>query len=241
MRRDTYLIILGISGFAIGELMFEIVLPNFGIDLRAPGFIVEMALIGLIAFAIREKSFLQELIVPAAEAQSATQATYQLERARTYAVLERDGTQGFEIFKDLVTHGAQGLCITRRSPKTVMDEYGLERTPILWLSRVATEKNSVRPSPPEKVALAVEHFISVGQNAVVLLDGSGKPLTQVVTFQNILSLAGLRTDATGAVTVSGLAPGTYGVRVTPKGANAAIERVGVEVTDGATSRVEVIR
>jgi archaellum biogenesis ATPase FlaH len=36
---------------------------------------------------------------------------------------------------------------------------------------VATEKNSVRPSPPEKVALAVEHFISVGQNAVVLLDG----------------------------------------------------------------------
>jgi archaellum biogenesis ATPase FlaH len=36
---------------------------------------------------------------------------------------------------------------------------------------VATEKNSVRPSPPEKVALAIEHFISVGENAVVLLDG----------------------------------------------------------------------
>jgi len=171
VRRDTYLIIAGISGFAIGEFLFEIVLPNYGIDLRAPGFVVEMALIGLIAFAIREKSFLQELIVPVAETQSATKPTYALERARTYAILERDGARSFEIFRDLVTHGAQGLCISRRSPKTIMQDYGLEKTPILWLSRVATEKNSVRPSPPEKVALAIEHFISVGENAVVLLDG----------------------------------------------------------------------
>lgn len=171
VRRDTYLIIAGISGFAIGELLFEIVLPNYQIDLRAPGFIVEMALIGLIAIGIREKSFLQDLIVPAAETQSATKATYSLERSRTYAILERDGNESYEIFKDLVTHGAQGLCISRRSPKTIMQDYGLEKTPILWLSRVATEKNSVRPSPPEKVDMAIEHFISVGENAVVLLDG----------------------------------------------------------------------
>ncbi len=171
VRRDTYLIILGITGIPVCELLFEIILPNYGIDLRAPGFVVEMALIGMIAFAIREKSFLQELIVPMAEAQSATKPTYDLERSRTYAVLERDGAQSFEIFRDLVTHGAQGLCISRRSPKTIMQDYGLEKTPILWLSRVATEKNSVRPSPPEKVALAIEHFISVGENAVVLLDG----------------------------------------------------------------------
>ncbi len=171
VRRDTFLIILGLSGIPVCELLFEIVLPNYGIDLRAPGFVVEIALLGLIAFAIREKSFLQDLIVPAAEIQSLTKPTYDLDRARTYAILERDGTQAFEIFQDLVTHGAQGLCISRRSPKTIMADYGLEKTPILWLSRVAAEKNSVRPSPPEKVALAVEHFISVGENAVVLLDG----------------------------------------------------------------------
>ena len=171
VRRDTYLIILGISGIPLCELLFEIIFPNYGIDLRAPGFVVEIALLGLIAFAIREKSFLQDLIVPAAETQSLTKPTYDLDRARTYAILERDGRQSFEIFQDLVTHGAQGLCISRRSPKTIMQDYGLEKTPILWLSRVATEKNSVRPSPPEKVALAIEHFISVGENAVVLLDG----------------------------------------------------------------------
>ncbi len=171
VRRDTYLIILGISGIPLCELLFEIILPNYGLDLRAPGFVVEIALIGLIAFAVREKSFLQALIVPMAETQSQTKPTYELERARTYAILERDGARSFEVFRDLVTHGAQGLCISRRSPKTIMADYGLEKTPILWLSRVATEKNSVRPSPPEKVALAIEHFIDVGENAVVLLDG----------------------------------------------------------------------
>src|SRR5207247_719436 len=69
VRRDTYLIILGISGFALCELLFEIVLPYVGIATwRAPGFILEMALVGLIAFGVRGESFLQELIVPEAEA-----------------------------------------------------------------------------------------------------------------------------------------------------------------------------
>ncbi len=171
VRRDTFLIIFGISGFAVGELIFEILLPNYGIDLRAPGFIMEMALVGLIAFGIRGKSFLQELIVPEAEANLLTNPTYSLDRAHTYVVLERDAGQAFEIFKDLVTHGAQGLCITRRAPKAVMAEYGLERTPVLWLSRVATEKNAVRPSPPENVAMAIDHFIEVSEQSVVLLDG----------------------------------------------------------------------
>ncbi len=172
VRRDTYLMIFGIAGFAVGELLFEILLPNyFQIDLRAPGFVVEMALVGLIAFGIREKSFLQDLIVPEAEAHLLTKPMYTLDRGYTYAVLERDASHTFEIFKDFVTHGAQGLCITRRSPKAVMAEYGLERTPILWLSRVATDKNAVRPSPPEKVAMAIDHFVEVSENSVVLLDG----------------------------------------------------------------------
>src|SRR5438132_1290867 len=58
VRRDTYLIILGITGFALCELLFEIVLPYVGIATwRAPGFILEMALVGLIAFGVRGDSF----------------------------------------------------------------------------------------------------------------------------------------------------------------------------------------
>jgi hypothetical protein len=171
VRTDTYLIIVGVSGFAISELLFEIVFPNYGIDLRAPGFILEMGLLGLIAYATREKSFLQGLIVPVAERPVPSLPTYELARATTYAILERDGSKAFEIFCDLVTHGAKGLCITRRAPKAVVAKFHLERTPILWLNRVAADENSVRPSPPDKIARVVEQFVSFGSNAVVMLDG----------------------------------------------------------------------
>ena len=52
-----------------------------------------------------------------------------------------------------------------------MQDYGLEKTPVLWLSRVANQKNCLRPSPPENVAMAVEHFVSLSENSVVIIDG----------------------------------------------------------------------
>src|SRR6267143_6286579 len=198
IRRDTYLIILGITGFAVAELLFEIILPFNGIATwRAPGFILEMALVGLIAFGVRGESFLQDLIVPEAEAHLLTKPTYALDHGVTYVVLERDAAQAFEIFKDLVTHGAQGPCIARRAPKAVMAEYGLERTPVLWLSRVATEKNAIRPSPPENVAMAIEHFIAASERPAVLLDS----FEYLVSHNDFGSVLALLHDINGSVAI----------------------------------------
>jgi len=171
VKRDVYMIIAGVVGYTFFEFVVEVVLPYYAVDVRAAGFIVEMMLVALVAFAVREKGFLEDLLQPQAEAALTTAPSFQLRRGFTYLVLEENPAHSFEIFRDLVTHGAEGLCITRKPPKMVAQDYGLERTPILWLSRVATQKNCVRPSPPENVAMAVEHFISVGQNPVVLLDG----------------------------------------------------------------------
>lgn len=169
--RDVYLIIFGVCGYAVAEFVVEIFLPSYAIDGRAPGFILEMALVGLVAYAVRERGFLEDLLVPQAEAELTTAPAYDIERGLTYLVIEESPNHAFEIFRDFVTHGAQGLCITRKSPKIVTQDYGLEKTPILWLSRVATQKNSIRPSPPENMALAIEHFIGVGKESVVLIDG----------------------------------------------------------------------
>ncbi|TLZ53087.1 MAG: DUF835 domain-containing protein [Methanobacteriota archaeon] len=187
VRRDTYMIILGVCGYAVAEFVVEIALPLFAIDGRAPGFVLEMALVGLVAYAVRERGFLEDLLVPQAEAELTTAPTYDIKRGLTYLVLEQSPEHSFEIFRDFVTHGAQGLCITRKAPKVVMEQYGLEKTPILWLSRVATQKNSIRPSPPENVALAVEHFIGVGRESVVLLDGL-EYLIAHNDFQSVLAL-----------------------------------------------------
>lgn len=171
VRRDTRLIILGIDGYVLSEMFLEVALPGIGVDLRNPGFILEMMLIGLIAYAVRQKGFLEDLLLPTAEAHLTTRPTYNLRRGFSYVVIESNPKHSFEIFKDLVTHGAQGLCITRQAPPVVMQDYGLEKTPVLWLSRVANQKNCLRPSPPENVAMAVEHFVGLSENSVVIMDG----------------------------------------------------------------------
>jgi hypothetical protein len=186
-KRDVYMIIAGVLGYTFFEFVVEVVLPYYAIDVRAGGFILEMGLVALVAFAVREKGFLEDLLVPQAEAALSTAPSFQLRRGFTYLVLEENPAHSFEIFRDLVTHGAEGLCITRKPPKMVAQDYGLERTPILWLSRVANQKNCVRPSPPENVAMAVEHFISVGENPVVLLDGF-EYLVSHNDFQSVLAL-----------------------------------------------------
>ncbi len=171
VAQQTSLMLLGLNGYTISELVFEIILPSAGFDLRGIGFVVEIMLIALVAFALRERGILQQLIVPRPEAYRETEKKFHLETGTGYLVVEEKPTHAFEVFTDLVTHGFEGLCITRRAPARVAGEFGLERTPILWLSRVVNQKNCLRPSPAENVALAIEHFVAAGEQGVVLLDG----------------------------------------------------------------------
>jgi len=67
-----------------------------------------------------------------------------------------------------------------------------------WLSRVATQKNSIRPSPPENVALAIEHFFGVGKESVVLLDG----LEYLVAHNDFPSVLALIHDLNENVSLS---------------------------------------
>ncbi len=198
VKTDVYLIIFGVCGYSVAEFVVEIMLPFYAIDGRAVGFVLEMALVGLVAYSVRERGFLEDLLVPQAEAELTTAPTYSIKRGLTYLILEETPEHSFEIFRDFVTHGAQGLCITRKAPKVVMESYGLEKTPILWLSRVATQKNSIRPSPPENVALAVEHFIGVGKESVVLLDG----LEYLIAHNDFASVLALLHDLNENVSLS---------------------------------------
>ncbi len=135
----------------------------------------------------KEKAGLQEVIVPTSEGNLKTGRRYNLDPGYAYLIVEEQARQAFEIFRDLVTHGAAGLCITRLEPGKVSQEYGLEKTPILWLSRVATVKNAIRPAPVENVAMAIGHFLEMGKDSVVLVDGL-EYLVAHNKFPSVLSL-----------------------------------------------------
>lgn len=95
---------------------------------------------------------------------------YELRRGLSYVVKEQKATKSFEIFVDRVTHNIQGLCITRQFPAVVRQEWGLEETPIIWLSN-QLGKVYVNPANIGILGDTVIRFIEKSDDSVVLIDG----------------------------------------------------------------------
>jgi hypothetical protein len=197
-HRNALLMLLGIETYATAELAFEIVLPVLGYDLRAIGFTINLGAMFLIAYTIQKRTFLEELAVPDPEANRQTERKFHLDPGSTYLVLEDRAERSFEIFQDTVTHGTRGLCITRQIPKKVQRTYGLQKTPILWLSRNAEGGEVLRPTPAEGIFLAIEHFATSAPSSVILLDG----LEYLVSHNDFRSILALVNDLTEIIAMA---------------------------------------
>jgi protocatechuate 3,4-dioxygenase beta subunit len=72
---------------------------------------------------------------------------------------------------------------------------------------------------------------------VVVLDAAGQPIQESFTLENMFSTRTVKTDAKGRVTVPGLAPGTYRLRVTKGGAESTSDPV--DVFEGGSTPLEM--
>ncbi len=95
---------------------------------------------------------------------------YELRRGLSYIVKEQKAVRSFEIFTDQVTHNIQGLCITRQYPAIVRQEWGLEETPIIWLSN-QLGKVYVNPANIGILGDTIIRFIEKSDDSVVMIDG----------------------------------------------------------------------
>lgn len=182
--RDAYLVLVGMSGFVLTEVGFEILLPALVPDLRPVGFLIQMGFVGLLALPIRRPEFLQVLSEAGRRAVPVPSPS-PLPQGHGYLVDHRD--QGLPLFAELVRGGHDGLCITRAPPDRVAGEHDLSGTPVLWLSRVAAHRHALRPVPVENVFLAAAHFLEATPGGVLLLDGL-EYLIAHNGFSNVLKL-----------------------------------------------------
>jgi len=135
---------------------------------------------------VGEVKFVFTPIKPAAEVLSMAEAKYDLEPGKSYLV--REGTPndlkgyymhserrtitGIELFKDLVTHGKMGLCVTRKYPPKVREENMLMKTPMIWLTQDKGLPEGIHPSDLAELSHMMKDFIMKGGDTVVLLEGS---------------------------------------------------------------------
>lgn len=112
-------------------------------------------------------------IVPLTEKAIDTDQLYHFEPGYIYMFDKKAGGDHMDIFADQVKHNIQGLCITRQSPKIIRENYGLEKTPILWLNSndAIPGENCIKPDNLAGLTATLHKFLSEAEDGLILLDG----------------------------------------------------------------------
>jgi len=130
----------------------------------------DLAILGLYAELASTLFETQSLtITPVKEVVKGVQRRFDLESGSSYLV-KNSVEKAFEVFADNVLGGLEGLCITREFPPKVRRKYGLEKTPIVWLTSQRAEGEATVHSLQD-LSILIANFLEKAKRAVVLLDG----------------------------------------------------------------------
>lgn len=93
-----------------------------------------------------------------------------IKEGHCYLVEESRYETSFEIFKEIVSGGAQGVCFTREYPGTISEKFGLKSVPVFWLCYSVGEKK-IHPKRLGVLGMEIMKFVRENQQGVILLDG----------------------------------------------------------------------
>jgi PAS domain S-box-containing protein len=111
-------------------------------------------------------------VAPVTENAVGTRAAFNFEPGLIYLVDKRKRQDYMEVFADQVKHNIQGLCVTRQNPKKIREQYGLEKTPIIWLNSGDVPGESViKPDNISGLAATIHKFMADAKDGLILLDG----------------------------------------------------------------------
>jgi PAS domain S-box-containing protein len=134
-------------------------------------------------------------VVPITETASDTDQLYHFEKGFIYLFDRSRDTHYLEVFADQVKHNVQGLCVTRHNPKKIRQQYGLEKTPFVWLtgSDQSTDEQCIKPENMTALNATINKFLAEAKDGVVLLDGA-EYLVARNSFESFLKLIHILND-----------------------------------------------
>jgi CBS domain-containing protein len=132
---------------------------------------------------------------------------HNLQFGKTYLYLETKPDMSVQAFVDMVKHGTAGLMVTRQKPEHLMEEWALEKTPIVWLTNACPQGNYIDPHDVQGVSILIGNYLSKACNSVIMLDGISYLITQN-KFDTVLNLLqnmrdkAMKTDSTLILTMN---------------------------------------
>ena len=170
LRRMQGVVVLGLLVGSIPAGVTEIFWPLIdGFRTRVGlGSVYTLVWSVFLAFAIARYRYLA--IEPVTETSSAARARHPLSRGLNYLVLEPGRASGMGAFREIVST-TPGLCVTGLAPSRVARRFGLERTPVVWITRVTSADRTVRAESLDFELLhTVLKFLRENPGTAVLLD-----------------------------------------------------------------------
>lgn len=180
--RHMYLLLAGFIGIGVTTYLFSSYLLSRGLERYSIEAALDIALLGLITFALHRSGFLHEFVLPVTEDVSSAGPVEKIPAGSAYLVCEAKADRALTLFADHVKHGVPGLLITRTFPGQVRERYGLPKTRMLWLTDVSAGPQAAEPviqASLEDLSIAVNDFLRNAPDSIVVLDG----LEYVITKQ----------------------------------------------------------
>ena len=97
----------------------------------------------------------------------------------TYIVAEEKPQHSLELYSDLVSHGMDGLCLSRHNPEILRERYNVPADTVIWLTQ-KTEPGyrTVDPSNFPRLSSMISDFLDRASYPLILLEGMGYLITQ---------------------------------------------------------------
>jgi hypothetical protein len=163
-------VILGLLIGSIPAGITEILWPLINGFTTRLGLATVYTLLWSVFLAVAIARYRYLVIEPVTEPSAAEPTPHPLARGLNYLVLEPGRAAGMGAFREIVST-TPGLCVTGLSPSRVSERFGLERTPILWITNLAPGERTVRPQALDfELVHTLLKFLRENPGTVVLLD-----------------------------------------------------------------------
>jgi Na+/proline symporter len=97
----------------------------------------------------------------------------------TYVIEEEKPRQSMEIFSELVSHGMEGLCVSRYNPEVLNERYGVPEETIIWLTQKSEPGyRTADPTNFPRLNSIISDFLERANYPLILLEGMGYLITQ---------------------------------------------------------------
>ncbi len=120
--------------------------------------------------------------------------TFEIEPRTSYLIEEPKPVISFQMFDSEVKKNRKALCITRKNPSKLREQYNWQNLPIIWLTRNNLEtEHCIDPTNISRLSIEIINFIKNSKDGIILIEGLEYLISQN-SYQIILHFIQLIND-----------------------------------------------